>query len=305
MMPTSRTVMFTDLRGSTRLYERVGNLQAAALVTGSVAQMARLVGAAGGKVIKTLGDGLMAVFAEPLAAIDAADALHESISLPAASEAAPEPLRLQIALAHGPLVEQAGDCFGDAVNVAARLLGHAGDDETLVHSALREVLDPAFVAARLRPVGALQLRGRQEKVEVDRLLPRLGGEFDSTVAASSFQSFEPAAIRLTWEGVQQTFAAEVLPLILGRGPTAQCRIDDARISRAHARIDWNGSSFELVDLSTNGTWLRFGSGGWLGLRRGHCTLHGSGSIGLGSAPAAAAGPSIDFEVLRGAAGPPR
>jgi adenylate cyclase len=41
-------------------------------------------------------------------------------------------LRLQVALARGEVVEMAGDCFGDAVNVAARLLDHAGDNETLV-----------------------------------------------------------------------------------------------------------------------------------------------------------------------------
>lgn len=302
--PTSRTVMFTDLRGSTGLYERVGNRDAAALVTSSVAAMVKLVEASGGVVTKTLGDGLMAMFAEPLEALGAADALHEAISLPTAA-AAELPLRLQIGIARGEVVEQAGDCFGDAVNVAARLLDHAGDDETLVSAALRDALPPPLVAARLRPVGALQLRGRLEPVEVFRLMPRLYPEFDSTVAASSFHAAEPASIRLVWSQDEQTFAAESLPLILGRGPAAHCRVDDSRVSRAHARIEWSGGAFELVDLSYNGTYLRFGLGSWLALRRGHCTLHGSGTIGLGGSPPKANPPCIGFEVIRGDLALPR
>ena len=47
-----------------------------------------------------------------------------------------------MALAHGEVVEMAGDCFGDAVNVAARLLDHAGDNETLATSAVLAGLTP-------------------------------------------------------------------------------------------------------------------------------------------------------------------
>ena len=58
-----RTVLFADLRGSTALYETLGNTEATAVVTQSVALIARVVENCGGAVVKTLGDGLMAMFA--------------------------------------------------------------------------------------------------------------------------------------------------------------------------------------------------------------------------------------------------
>jgi class 3 adenylate cyclase len=63
------TVLFADLRGSTSLYESLGNAEAASVVTNSVAVVAKVVENNGGKVIKTLGDGLMAVFRLPQPAV--------------------------------------------------------------------------------------------------------------------------------------------------------------------------------------------------------------------------------------------
>ena len=88
--------------------------------------------------MKTLGDGLMAVFPYPAPAVQAAlqmqDILEAMVSRGRERGASSglRALRLQVALARGEVVEMAGDCFGDAVNVSARLLDHAGDNETLV-----------------------------------------------------------------------------------------------------------------------------------------------------------------------------
>ena len=96
------------------------------------------------------------------------------------------------------------------------------------------------------------------------------------------------------------FSATSLPVVLGRSPQATYCVDDARVSRNHARIDWHGGSFLLTDLSYNGTFVRFvNDSETLTLRRGSCTLHGSGSISLGSSSTEGPPtPSIRFEVLR-------
>jgi hypothetical protein len=75
-------------------------------------------------------------------------------------------------------------------------------------------------------------------------------------------------------------------------------VDDARVSRSHARLDWHSGSFQLTDLSYNGTYVRFNDGEIVSLRRGGCTLHGSGSIGLGGSPADPASACVSFDVLR-------
>src|SRR5262245_56518992 len=132
-----RTVLFADLRGSTSLYEQLGNAEATSVVTHVVTMLARTVTDNDGKVIKTLGDGLMAVVDTPHAGVQAAGPMHDALEklVSKGRERGASPglrvLRLQVALARGEVVEMAGDCYGDAVNVAARLLDHAGDNETL------------------------------------------------------------------------------------------------------------------------------------------------------------------------------
>ena len=75
-----RTVLFADLRGSTSMYETLGNADATAVVTRSVALLARIVAAHRGQVVKTLGDGLMAVFESPAESVAAADDMHDSLA---------------------------------------------------------------------------------------------------------------------------------------------------------------------------------------------------------------------------------
>ena len=68
-----RTVLFADLRGSTSLYETLGNAAATGVVTRTVAELGRIVGDEQGRVVKTLGDGLMALFESPRQAVAAAE----------------------------------------------------------------------------------------------------------------------------------------------------------------------------------------------------------------------------------------
>lgn len=299
-----RTVLFADLRGSTALYEKLGNTAATAVVTQSVALLAGVVSSCGGSVVKTLGDGLMAMFAIPSEAVDAADGMQESLERidgpPEEGEAVVlrPALKLQVGLAHGEVVRMAGDYFGDAVNVAARLLDHAGDNETLATMSVLDGLDPVQ-RGRFRSLDRLQLRGRAEPVHVHLLEARRYSDLATTAYGDNLRMPEPEGIRLVWLDLNRVYAPAALPVVLGRSPQATYCIDDSRVSRSHARIDWNGGTFELTDLSFNGTFVRFaGDAETVSLRRGTCTLHGSGVIGLGSSPADLSAPNVRFEVMR-------
>ena len=302
-----RTVLFADLRGSTSMYETLGNTDATAVVTQSVALLARIVSVHEGQVVKTLGDGLMAVFVAPSSAVAAADDMHESlerIGTPGRPGAAMgirmAPLKLQVGLAKGEVIEISGDLFGDAVNVAARLLDHAGDNETLATANVVEGLDD-WIRSRFRSLDRLQLRGRVEPVHVHLLVPvrRFGDTAVTAFGDIAPTAPEPEGIRLTWVDQSRIYAGTSLPVVLGRSPQATYIIDDNRVSRSHARIDWHGGTFQLVDLSYNGTYVRFDHDPEIiSLRRGACTLHGSGMIGLGAPPSEAASPSVRFEILK-------
>jgi class 3 adenylate cyclase len=303
---SDRTVLFADLRGSTALFETLGNAEATSVVTHCVNALTSPVQAHEGHVVKTLGDGLMAVFDEPAGAVQAAMQMHdvlEGMVLRGSERGASSglrALRLQVALARGEVVEMAGDCFGDAVNVAARLLDHAGDNETLVTVEVLQGL-ALDVRSRFRSLDRLVLRGRVEPVQVHVLGGRRGSadlmpvtQFGGDISLVR----EPDGLRLLWSGQHRVFAHQQMPVVLGRSPQAAFCVDDSRVSRSHARIDWHSGSFQLTDLSYNGTYVRFNDGEIVSLRRGSCTLHGSGSIGLAGSPSDPASACVSFDVLR-------
>jgi len=208
-------------------------------------------------------------------------------------------LRLQVALARGEVVELNGDCFGDAVNVAARLIDHAGDGEILITAEVLAGLHHAS-KGRFRSLDRISVRGRIEPVHVYRMdaAPLVSADDTATQFGEPMRSTEPDGMRLIWGDLDRVFDIGAMPIVLGRSVQATYCITDARVSRSHARIDWQGSSFELTDLSYNGTYVRFGdSGELLSLKRGSCTLHGSGIIGLGGLPTDEQSPIVRFEVL--------
>lgn len=299
-----RTVLFADLRGSTGLYESFGNAEASALVTQTVSQISEAVLESGGHLIKTLGDGLMAAFETPRDGVRAAQRMQELLEKTVQrarrlNNPAMLALRLQVALARGEVVELNGDCFGDAVNVAARLIDHAGDGEILITAEVLAGLHHAS-KARFRSLDRISVRGRIEPVHVYRMdaAPLVSADDTATQFGEPMRSVEPDGMRLIWQDLDRVFDIGAMPIVLGRSVQATYCITDARVSRSHARIDWQGSSFELTDLSYNGTYVRFGeSGELLSLKRGSCTLHGSGVIGLGGPPNDEQSPIVRFEVL--------
>ena len=296
------TVLFADLRGSTALFETLGNAEATSVVTHCVGALSKTVGEAGGHVVKTLGDGLMAVFPTPGLALMSASQMHDvldgivSCGSERGASAGLRVLRLQIALARGEVVEMAGDCFGDAVNVAARLIDHAGDNETL---ATVDVLQgiPIDTQARFRSLDRLALRGRAEPVQVHVMARRRGGDAAVTQFGDVSISGETEGVSLSWNALNRVFDNRQMPVVLGRGAQANFCVDDSRVSRSHARIDWYGGSLQLTDLSYNGTYVRFNDGEIVSLRRGSCTLHGSGTVGLGASPTDPGAAIVRFEVV--------
>ncbi|MBU6259290.1 MAG: FHA domain-containing protein [Burkholderiales bacterium] len=302
---SDRTVLFADLRGSTSLFETLGNAEATSVVTHCVNALAGPVLSHQGQVVKTLGDGLMAVFddAPPavLASIEMHDLLEGMVSRGSERGASSglRALKLQVGIARGEVVEMARDCFGDAVNVAARLLDHAGDNETLVTVDVLTELAPE-ARLRFRSLDRLALRGRAEPVEVHVMGGRRATASDQAVTQFGDVAavHEPDGLRLMWGGHHLVFASAQMPVVLGRSPQAAFCVDDTRVSRSHARLDWHSGSFQLTDLSYNGTYVRFNDGEIVSLRRGACTLHGSGSIGLGGSPADPASACVSFDVLR-------
>jgi class 3 adenylate cyclase len=130
------TVLFTDLKGSTDLYSRVGDLNAYALVREHFSVLRDAVARCGGAVVKTIGDAVMASFPEPAPALEAAVAMTREIAK------VPGDLQLKIGLHAGPVIavelNERLDYFGQTVNIAARVQGIAAAREIVLTGAIRE-----------------------------------------------------------------------------------------------------------------------------------------------------------------------
>src|SRR4051812_15831756 len=114
-------VLFADVSGSTKLYETQGDTIGHRTVRGCVEAMRRATEGEGGRVVKTIGDEVMAVFGKADAAARAAIAMHRVVEqLP---EVAGTKLTLRIGFHGGPVLQKENDIFGDTVNLAARLAG--------------------------------------------------------------------------------------------------------------------------------------------------------------------------------------
>ena len=125
---TSLTFLFTDLKGSTALYERVGDLVAYDLVRQHFHVLTEIVAAEAGAIVKTIGDAVMATFPTPDRALAAALRMREAMSQINA-ERRNEDLLLKIGIHEGPclavILNDSQDYFGQTVNMAARVQGLA------------------------------------------------------------------------------------------------------------------------------------------------------------------------------------
>jgi pSer/pThr/pTyr-binding forkhead associated (FHA) protein len=91
-----------------------------------------------------------------------------------------------------------------------------------------------------------------------------------------------AEITFTWLDTKKSFKSFELPIHLGRSHSSEFVVNDPRVSRAHARIEWRNGRIMFVDVSSYGSWVRFeGSNSDVLLRREECALHGHGDLVLG------------------------
>jgi class 3 adenylate cyclase len=128
---TSLTFLFTDLKGSTELYERVGDLAAFDLVRAHFRILQEIVAAEAGAVVKTIGDAVMATFPTPDRALAAAFRMREAMR-DLNEERGRQDLLLKIGLHEGPCLavslNDRQDYFGQTVNIASRVQNLANTD---------------------------------------------------------------------------------------------------------------------------------------------------------------------------------
>jgi class 3 adenylate cyclase len=157
---TSLTFLFTDLKGSTELYERVGDLVAYDLVRQHFHVLTDIVASEAGAIVKTIGDAVMATFPTPGPALAAALRMREAMGR-INEERKNQDLLLKIGLHEGPCLavtlNDRQDYFGQTVNMAARVQGLASS--RAIYATKSVVEDPQ--AAQLLEHSGLRPRAQR------------------------------------------------------------------------------------------------------------------------------------------------
>ncbi len=132
-----RTVLFTDIVGSTTTTQEIGDEAAMGLLAVHDEIVRRELSARNGREIKHTGDGIMASFVSASKAVECSIAVQKALK--EHNAAAPRPVEVRIGMSAGEPVGQAKDLFGTVVQLASRVCDAADAGEILVHNVVREL----------------------------------------------------------------------------------------------------------------------------------------------------------------------
>jgi predicted ATPase/class 3 adenylate cyclase len=214
--------LFTDIAGSTRLWERMPAAMAGALAEHDTI-LRDAIGAADGTVVKTTGDGMMAVFPTATEGLDASIAAQRALAHASWGETGP--LRVRMAINAGDAERRGDDYFGPTINRTARLMavGHGG--QVLLSAAAAALCADGLPArASLRDLGEFRLKdlGRPERV-FQLVHPDLESSFPPLATldnAASLPALTAAFVgrRVELEAVEQRLADPSIRLLTLTGP---------------------------------------------------------------------------------------
>ncbi len=291
---TSRTltVLFADLAGSTRLYQTKGDEEAHHRVTDSLNCMRLVVERNGGNLLRTVGDAVLASFDNTddayLAAVDI-QREHQRMSM-----------SVRVGFHHGIVIPDAGDVYGNAVNIAARVAAFAEADEICIteeavaqlsipHRSNALFLDRVDFKGVADPMPVYRVQWNQNVAETAIIL-----------AASQTERYQSNLVLDLLIGARRIRVNEENAVVtFGRAHDNDVTIEADSVSRNHARIEMKRGRFLIHDSSTNGTYLIRGGFSIEFIRRESASLDNFGSIGLGFKPTDDSDHVIEYRVTIG------
>jgi len=163
--PGIRTVLFTDIVGSTELTQRLGDEAAMRVLEIHDSVVRKALSGLGGREVKHTGDGIMASFFSAVAAARCATRIHRALAAQCSDAV---PFKVRIGAAAGEPVENHQDLFGATVQLAARLCAHAEPEQSLVSNVVAELCLGKGLA--FQDLGEVSLKGFAQPVKVHAIL---------------------------------------------------------------------------------------------------------------------------------------
>jgi class 3 adenylate cyclase len=171
------TILFTDIKGSTSYFERYGDAAGLLMVSTCNNAIGDIVREHGGRVIKEIGDAVMASFDDCVKSVHAAIKMQKAIYEDSQLKPEQDRVSIRIGLNYGPGIVRQDDVFGDVVNVASRVESVGAPEQIVISDALYEQVNGSG-EFKLFPLGRFALKGKGENRELyevqwtERLQPK-------------------------------------------------------------------------------------------------------------------------------------
>ncbi len=273
-------ILFADIGGSTALYQRVGDATAHQMIMDGLNAMRKAVEDAGGELLRTVGDAVLASFDSCDSACVAAKNMHEAFGNSS--------LEVRVGFHWGEAIPDQGDVYGNAVNIAARVSGLANTGEIMV---TREVIDRLSPGNRANSqlLDKISVKGVEEPLEIHRLQWQEADVDQATMMFTRPFTHEASKVgqltlTLSCCAQQTSLSADGDSCSLGRGEDNGVVTSHGAASRVHATIDRKQGKFVLTDRSTNGTYVAKDGQPAVFVHRDSYNLDGSGVIAVGFMP---------------------
>ncbi len=291
-------ILMADISGSSALYDDVGDADALRQVGVCLDNLMAIVEREGGTFIRSKGDDVLAIFADPVAALVASRAM---LALKMTDQSS---LAIHVGATFGNVIQARDDIFGDSVNTAARLSSMAKPGELLASDSFVERL-PEADRRCMHPLDTITFKGKDAATGIFALLEQ-GTQLRTVVGKSPVVTdarkvSRPApAVTVTLLYADQAFACpERKTLSIGRASDNDIVIEHPWISRKHANIQVRRGKVQLSDQSTSGSFVSTQDGYEFLLKRETVLLTGSGTISPGVPATAPEAEIIRYEVSFG------
>lgn len=288
-------VMFADLSNSAALYTQFGDEQARHLVINCLNILTQEAVNHQGTLIKTIGDEIMCTFPFPVAALEAAMAMQASVENNLL-ENGPQ-MSIRVGFHYGEVICEAGDVYGDTVNVAARVTAITRAHQIMITRAVADMLPPEL-RSKVRQIMRAEFRGKQEALDIFQVIRDDENTTITRIGLSKSRKPSESRNELLLRHNQQVVSVNVKrkAVVLGRGDNCDIAIQNNFASRQHARLEYTFGKFVLTDHSANGTYIRFNDNHVIHLIHQEIILHGAGTVSLGQSFAENPSELIEFIV---------
>lgn len=273
-------ILFADVAKSTHIYETLGNKDAKDLIDSCLSLLRKVTNIHKGKVIKEIGDEIMCVFPTAMDAVEAAKDMHQALEdMPALDKPDYTSPNIYVGIQYGPVIIESGDVFGDAVNVAARMVALAKQRQIITTEETINALPPGH-DFNVHCIDKTTVKGKSGEMNIYEVIWE---QQDLTVMIDDSQESGviKARLELKFEGQVLELDENRPSVTLGRQVHNDVVVNDTRVSRSHARIEYRRGKFVLIDQSSNGTFLLVKGKQGITIKRDEAQLIGSGIIGLG------------------------